>query len=395
MEKLLIKSERKIREVKLDFQRYLFKEINFNQRMISILGARGVGKTTLLLQIAKKSEFSNILYLALDDLFFNENTLYSLAEEFVLNGGELLLLDEVHKYPQWSRELKLIYDDFPNLKVIFTSSSILDIYKGESDLSRRAVSYNLKELSFREFLNFYHNFRFEKLSLDEIIKNHKEYAFEISKQIKPIKYLNEFYKIGAYPYYENNTADYYQKIMNIINLIMDVDIQGIEGISYEHIAKFKRLLYVLSTNVPFTPNISKLADKLQMHRNKLVHALQLLERAELIYTLIKTNKSVSILNKPDKIWLHNTNLNYLFSDNKPNTGNLRETFFIHHTHHNHIISLAEKGDFIINNKFTFEVGGKNKSKKQIANIPNSFVVRDNIEIGTMNIIPLWLFGLMY
>lgn len=395
MENLLIKSERKIREVNLDFQRYLFGEINFNQRMISILGARGVGKTTLLLQIAKKSEFSNILYLALDDLFFNDNTLYSLAEDFVLNGGELLLLDEVHKYPQWSRELKLIYDDFPNLKVIFTSSSILDIYKGESDLSRRAVSYNLKELSFREFLNFYHNVKFEKLSLDEIIKNHQEYAFEISKQIKPIKYVNEFYQVGAYPYYENDTVEYYQKILNIINLIMDVDIQGIEGLYYEHIAKFKRLLYVLSINAPFTPNITKLANSLQMHRNMLIQALQLLERAELIHTVFKTSKSISILNKPDKIWLHNTNLNFLLSDNKPDVGNLRETFFIHHTHINHRLSLPEMGDLIIDDKYTFEVGGKNKTKKQIANIPNSFVVRDNIEIGTMNIIPLWLFGFLY
>lgn len=395
MEKILIKSERKIREISLDFQRYLFEEINFKQRMISILGARGVGKTTLLLQIAKKSDLSNILYVALDDLFFTDNTLYSLAEDFNLQGGELLLLDEVHKYPQWSRELKLIYDDFPDLKIIFTSSSVLDIYKGESDLSRRAVSYNLKELSFREFLLFYHNIKIDKLSLNEIISKHKDYAYEISSRIKPIKYLNEFYKIGAYPYYKNDADEYYQKILNIINLIMDVDIQGVERLNYEHIAKFKRLLYVLSGNVPFTPNISKLAEKLKIHRNVLIQALQLLEKAELIHTLIKTTKSISILNKPDKIWLHNTNLIYLLSDNKPNIGNLRETFFIHHSKFNYRLSLPEKGDFIVEDKYTFEVGGKNKSKKQIANISDSFVVRDNIEVGTNNIIPLWLFGLLY
>lgn len=394
MEKLLVKSKQKINRVPDSFFRYLYQEINFSSRLIAVLGARGTGKTTLLLQIAKHSN-KDVLYVALDDLFFTQNTLYSLSEDFKLNGGELLLLDEVHKYPGWSREIKLIYDDFPELQVIFTSSSILDIYKGESDLSRRAVNYHLSEMSFREYLQFYHKISLSKLSLSDIISNNEKLSLEISSEIKPLKYLKEYIATGAYPYYSGYKDEYYQLITNTINLILDVDLQSIEGIEYANIAKFKRLLYILANNVPFTPNISKLAGKIDLHRNTLIQGLQLLEKAELIRTKRKQNKSISILSKPDKIWLHNTNLSFAISDNNPDTGNVRETFFLQHLQINHNVGLADKGDFVIDNNFIFEVGGQNKTKKQISGLENAYVVRDNIETGAKNIIPLWLFGLLY
>ena len=395
MEQLLIKSVYKIEKVSTKFKRYLFKEISEASRLIAIKGARGTGKTTLLLQIAKEYNDVNVLYVALDDLFFTKNSLYSLAEKFHLSGGKLLLLDEVHKYPNWSREIKLIYDDFDDLKVIFTSSSILDIYKGESDLSRRLVSYTLNELSFREFLFFHKQLELPVFSLDNILNNHSEISLELIKQFKPFNYFSEYLKYGSYPYYEGQEQEYYQKIVNTIHLILDIDLQSIENIDYSNIAKFKKLLFVIASNVPFIPNISKLSEKININRNTLVYALQLLEKSELIYTLYKKSKSISVLNKPDKIWLHNTNLNYAISGGLVNTGNIRETFFLQNFFHNHTISLPEKGDFLVDNKYLFEVGGQNKTQKQIKGIPNAYIIKDDVEIGVLNNIPLWLFGFMY
>ena len=394
MEKILIKSQRKVKYVSTKFHRYLFAKINTSNRLISLLGARGVGKTTILLQLAKQSN-KKVLYVALDDLFFTSNTLYELAEKFEQIGGQLLLLDEVHKYPNWSREIKLIYDDFDNLNVIFTSSSILDIYKGESDLSRRALSYKLKEMSFREFMILNEGIELPQYSLPEILKNHTSIALDISLKIKPLKYFKKYLEVGAYPYFNDDVEDYYQRVLNTINLILDIDIQSIEGVDYNNIAKIKKLLYVLATNVPYTPNISKLAEKLSLPRNTLIYALQILEKAELIHTLYKRNKSISVLSKPDKIWLHNTTLNYTISDNNIDLGNIRETFFIQHFSNLYTLSLPEKGDFYVDDKYTFEVGGKSKTQKQIQRVENAYIVKDDIESGVMNTIPIWLFGLLY
>ena len=396
MEGLLLKSGRKIDEISLKYTRYLYQRINTKNRLSAILGARGVGKTTLLLQLANelRSE-KQVLYVALDDLFFSNNSLYSLAEDFSKLGGDFLFLDEVHKYPNWSREIKLIYDDFEDLQVIFTSSSILDIYKGESDLSRRLIKYNLKEMSFREYLILNENIELPTLSLNEIITNHSKISLQLIQNFKPLKYYQDYIKLGAYPYLSDDTDLYYQQILNTINLILDIDLQSIEGIDYNNVAKIKHLLYILSTNVPFTPNISKLSERIGLNRNSLVQALQWLKKAELINSLSKTNKSISSLSKPDKIWLHNTTLSFVISSNKPNIGNIRETFFLQHLSVLHEVSLPTKGDFLIDNKFTFEIGGKNKNQKQIQNTDKAYIVKDNIESGVLNIIPLWLFGLIY
>ncbi len=395
MENLQIKSRKKVAAVPVDFHRYLFEKINFNHRLIALLGARGTGKTTLLLQIARQFPEKESLYVALDDLFFTDHNLYGLAAGFYKTGGELLLLDEVHKYPDWSREIKLIYDDFPELSVIFTSSSVLDIYKGESDLSRRAISYHLKEMSFREYLLFFKKITLPVFSLDAIIRGHTDISLNLTKQFKPLKYLKNYYQAGAYPYFSGDQEAYYQALRNTVNLILETDIQSVKGIEYANIAKLKRLLYVLAANVPFIPNISKLARQINLNRNLLVESLRLLEKAELISTCVKKGKSVSYLNKPDKIWLHNPNLHYAIAEEKINIGALRESFFFQHTSVNAKITLPDKGDFLLDNKYVFEVGGKNKSKMQIQGIKNAFLVKDDIDLGVGNIIPLWLFGLLY
>ncbi len=395
MEKLQIKSKKKVAAVPVAFHRYLFEKINFSHRLIALLGARGTGKTTLLLQIARQFPEKESLYVALDDLFFTDNNLYGLADGFYKTGGELLLLDEVHKYPDWSREIKLIYDDFPDLSVVFTSSSVLDIYKGESDLSRRAISYHLKELSFREYLMFFEKTALPVLSLNDIIHGHTDISLSLIKQFKPLKYLKNYYQVGAYPYFSGDKEAYYQALRNTVNLILETDIQSVKGIEYANIAKLKRLLYVLAANVPFIPNISKLARQINLNRNLLIESLRWLEKAELISTCVKKHKSVSYLNKPDKIWLHNPNLHYAIAEEKINIGALRESFFFQHASVNAKITLPDKGDFLLDNKYVFEVGGKNKSKFQIQGIKNAFLVKDDIDLGVNNIIPLWLFGLLY
>jgi uncharacterized protein len=395
MEKLVEKSARKINNVPVAFKRYLYHEINKSNRLIAIKGARGTGKTTLLLQLAKDYNSDEVLYVALDDLFFSENTLYSLAEKFAKIGGKIILIDEVHKYPNWSRELKLVYDDFTNLKVIFTSSSILEIYKGESDLSRRAVTYNLAELSFREYLLLYEKIELPVLNLQEILKNHQSISLDLVEQFTPFKHFSKYLKIGNYPYFENNEEEYYQKLRNTVNLILEVDLQTTENLDFHTLAKLKRLLFVISSNVPFTPNIQKISDTIQLNRNALVRALQLLDRASLIRMIYKQTRSISLLNKPDKIWMHNTNLMFAISGEHLEIGTIRETFFMQNLAHNHELSLPGQGDILVDNTYLFEIGGKNKSKKQIAQLENAFVVHDDIEVGFQNSIPLWLFGFLY
>ncbi len=395
MENLLRKSALKIANRPKKVKRYLFNKLNHQQKLIGIKGARGVGKTTLLLQIAHQFRKEKVLYVSLDDLFFTSNSLYALAERFNQLGGSLLLLDEVHKYPHWSREIKLIYDDFPNLRTIFTSSSILDIYKGESDLSRRAITYDLKQLSFREYLILFQDINFPTYSLHEIVENHQEIALNIVQEHKILKYFQEFLKVGAYPYYLGNTDEYYQQLIQTINLILEVDLPSIQNIDYSSVTKIKRLLYILSLSVPFTPNISKLSEKVELPRNTLVKVLHWLAKAHLIHIYYKEGRSISSLNKPDKIWLHNTNLSYALANKQPDMGSLRESFFLSRLADLHLISLPKQGDFWIDKKYIFEIGGKNKTQKQIKTLENAFVVKDMIEIGVLNQIPLWLFGFLY
>jgi predicted AAA+ superfamily ATPase len=389
-EKLLAKISNK--------ERYLINKIDWSNRLIGIKGARGSGKTTLLLQYLKFKlpEDSEPLYVALDNLYFLENTLIDLAEEFVLQGGTHLFLDEVHKYPNWSRELKLIYDQFPNLKTVFTSSSMLEIYKGESDLSRRAVTYYLKELSFREFIYFEKGIELQKVTLEKLLNNHKEIAREIKKQLPiPIKEFKNYLKFGSYPYFLENKENYEQKLIKTINLIIETDINAVENITYEDSLKIKKLLIAIAQSVPFTPNISKLSERLGINRSFLINAIKLLNRADLVMELFKPTKGIGAFTKPQKLYLNNTNLVYALGKKEAETGTLRETFFANQMKHLYEIHLAEKGDFLVDRKFTFEIGGKGKSIKQIRGLKNSYVVRDDMEVGSLNIIPLYLFGFLY
>ncbi len=396
MEELKFESQQKIATLSLDFQRYLVNDIDLNNKLIAVKGARGAGKTTLLLQIAKKNfDLEKTLYVSLDHIYFLDKKLYYLAKEFSDTGGIHLLLDEVHKYPNWSREIKLIYDNFPSLNVIFTSSSMLEIYRGESDLSRRAVTYNLKELSFREFISLDLGLELPKFSFEDILKNHNQIATNLLSQIKPLQLFGKYLKIGAYPYFKENEVDYNQKLLNTINLIIEIDVNAVEDLNYETLVKLKKLLIAIASSAPFTPNITKLSEKVGVSRNTLIQAIKILDRAGLVNELYKDASGIGVLTKPEKLFLNNTNLMYALAKENINIGNVRETFFLNQFKGLKEINLSVESDFIIDKKYTFEIGGKSKTKKQIAKLDNAFIAKDNIEIGFGKYIPVWLFGFMY
>ncbi len=396
MENLIFEFQAKLNQIPINIQRYLNRQLDLDNQLIAIKGARGAGKTTLLLQLAKLHlPMPTTLYVSLDHIYFLENKLYDLAKEFAQFGGTHLLLDEVHKYPNWSREIKLIYDNFPELKVIFTSSSMLEIYKSESDLSRRAITYHLKELSFREFLHFETKKELPVFSLAEILKNHNEIASQLLGEIKPLPLFEKYLRIGVYPYFMENESFYLQKLRNTINLIIEVDINAVEKLQYDTLLKLKKLLITVASSAPFTPNITKLSQKVGLSRNMLIRSLKILERAGLVSEMYRDTSGISVLTKPEKLYLNNTNLMYALAKENSNLGTIRETFFQNQFKGLHEINLSESADFIIDQVYTFEIGGKSKTSKQIVGLENAYVAKDGIEIGFANRIPIWLFGFMY
>ena len=367
-----------------------------NERLIGLKGSRGVGKTTLLLQFAKtKLQNKNYVYLSLDNPYFTENKLIGFVDDFVKNGGEYLLLDEVHHYNNWSLELKNIYDSYNELKVVYTGSSLLHLIKGRADLSRRTIIDTLYGLSLREYINFTENTNFKAYSLDEILKNHEKIAKNIIKEIKPILKYNEYLKIGYYPFFLENKENYPFKLAEIINQVLEADLPQFANINYSNINKLKQLLYAISESVPFQPNIEKLSSRIGISKNTLKNYLYYLNEALLIKMIYSEKKGVNKFSKPEKIYLHHPNLMFSMTGGNTDVGNLRETFFLNQLSLKNDVNYPKKGDFLINKRYTFEIGGRNKSFSQIADLKDSFLAIDNIEIGFRNQIPLWLFGFLY
>lgn len=395
MERLLQHYTRLLASTNLDKHRYLFHRIDWKNRLIGITGPRGTGKTTLLLQHIKKEKIeSTSLYVSLDNIYFTQNSLSDLADEFYLNGGTHLFLDEVHRYANWAIEIKNIYDSYPNLFIIFTGSSILEIYKAQADLSRRSVMYSLSGLSFREFLYFEDILDISPYSLEDILHNHTAIASEITTTIKVFPAFRNYLQYGFYPFYKEGTDAYYDKLNSIINVILENDLPAVVTLQHATILKIKKLLTHIATLVPYTPNINDLSGLIETDRKSLLSYLKYLERAGLLRQLHSNNRKLSELAKPEKLFLDNTNLLFSLSRNTQE-GTLRETFFAHQLSHSHELLCPDSGDFLVDDKYVFEVGGKGKTFKQIRNIKNSFIAYDNMEIGLGHKIPVWLFGLMY
>lgn len=380
----------------LEFIRNIISELPWAEQLLGIKGSRGVGKTTLLLQYIKMNYglSTEALYISLDDIIFSEWKLVDVVDDFVKKGGKHLFVDEVHKYANWSIELKNIYDYHKNLRVVFTGSSLLEILNSSADLSRRALVYNLQGLSFREYLELYHQLKFDSYSLEDILSK-QSISVNICSKIKPLAYFSNYLKHGYYPFYNNDEALYYKKVNSVINMILEVELPLLRRVEISKVIKIKQLLYIVSQSVPFKPNITSLSNKIGITRNTLVEYLRYLNEVNLLNTINKNSFGVSLLQKPDKIFLENTNLSYALGNKQADVGNIRETFFLNQLSYKHKVRYPEKGDFLVDETYLFEVGGKNKTNKQIKNIDNSFLAVDDLEVSMDNKIPLWLFGFLY
>ncbi len=387
----------RLNSINLNFKRYLYQQINWNNRLIAIIGARGIGKTTLLLQHIKENhnDFTEVMYISLDNLYFVKNKLSDYADEFVKLGGKYLYIDEVHKYPNWAIEIKNIYDNNPNLYIIITGSSALDIHKGKGDLSRRVVIYKMNGLSFREFISLKHNINFSTYSLEEITKNAISIAQEVNSKIKPIKLFQEYIKTGYYPFFIEPEDHYYERIEQAVSEILETDLTALEPIDFTAVYNIKKLLVIIAEIVPFKPNISKLSQQIGINRDTLVKYLHWLQRADLLLLLTSDTYGIAKMNKPEKVYLNNPNLIFALSESNANPGTIRETFFYNQMNVKHKITYPKKADFMVDNKYIFEIGGKSKTQKQIAGMKNAFIVADNIEYAYNNTIPVWMFGFLY
>ena len=398
MEDLFEKYQQKLGYTPTGFVRAAMSEINWSARLIGIKGARGIGKTTLLLQYIKldlSEELERTLYVSLDTIWFNTHTVADLAADFVKKGGKYLFLDEVHKYAGWAQELKNIYDDFPTLKVVFTGSSLLEILNARADLSRRAIIYNMQGFSFREYLSMETGIAFERLSLKRIVENHLQEATSINRQVKPFQYFDSYLKQGYYPFYLEQPELYQMRLGEVINMILEIELPLLRGVELAYIPKVKQLLVIIAESVPFVPNVSKLSEKIGINRATLLSYLHYLDEIGLTRNLFKETKGISRLQKPSKIYLENTNLIFALAAANANVGNSRETFFANQLAHHHQLSYTDQSDFLVDNTYVFEIGGKSKTNRQIRELANAFVVADGIEYGFKNTIPLWLFGFIY
>lgn len=388
--------ENLLRSVKNDFRRYLHEQINWNQRMIGIKGPRGAGKTTLLLQYLKYDRGlpAGALYVTADHTWFYNHTLLETANDWYHQGGKILIIDEVHKYKNWSVELKNIYDGLPDMQIIFSASSALDIYRGEADLSRRVVSYELAGLSFREFLQFTDYAEFEKVNMSDIIQNHRDISRMVNDKLRPLPVFSKYLKFGYLPIFIEGEDTYLLKLNQIINAIIESDLAYIAAYNSGIAKKVKRLLGVIAESVPFKPNIAALARKLDLSRDSVYQYIYQLKDARLLNTLSSAGKGVPTLQKPDKIYLENTNLAYALRE-KPDIGNIRETFVFNQLINAGVsVNLPKQGDFVFND-YTVEVGGKGKNTSQVKHLNKFLIASDDIETGAGNKVPLWLFGFLY
>jgi uncharacterized protein len=385
-----------LHSVKDNFRRYLHQQIDWKQRMIAIKGPRGAGKTTLMLQRLKYDLGlpSDALYITADHTWFYTHTLFETANNWYRQGGKMLFIDEVHKYPKWSVELKNIYDGLPEMKVVFTASSALDIYRGEADLSRRVIHYSLAGLSFREYLLMRNELVYKSISFDSLVSDHRDICRIITQDFRPLPAFQQYLKSGYLPVFLEGEGSYLMKLNQIINTTVESDLSSVSPYNAGTAVKIKKLLGVIAESSPFKPNISAIARKLDLSRDSVYHYMQELKNAKLLNTLNSAGRGVSTLQKPEKIYLENTNLSFALKEN-PEIGNIRETFVLNQLlNSGQQVSAPKEGDFETNG-WTIEVGGRNKNASQVKHLEKYLVASDDTETGSAGKIPIWLFGFLY
>lgn len=392
MESLFATSQLLISRVDTTYVRDKHNEIDWNSRLVAILGARGTGKTTMILQhIRLHNITSQALYVMADDFYFTSHRLEELANKFMLLGGKYLYIDEIHKYKGWSTEIKNIYDKMPDLHVVYSGSSILDLEKGGADLSRRKLEYIMPGLSFREYLNISQGWNLPRYTLEEILAGKVDFPY---KEARPLQLFASYLREGYYPFFKE--GNYTMRLNGIIKQVVEDEVPKFADMEIASVQKLKKLLYILAQNVPFKPNYAKLERDLGISRNTLPKYMQYLEKAGLIGVLREKVQGIKLLEKIEKIYLNNPNEAYILSDETPNIGTLRETIFFAWLRVEHLVSSSPVSDFEVDG-LTFEIGGKNKGKKQLATLPSdkAYVVKDDTEYVFQNFIPLWMFGFVY
>ena len=379
----------------LEFKRYMHDAFDMQDRLIGIIGPRGVGKTTFILQYLRELDvpIEKKLYFNADHFYVASSSLFEIAEEFHKQGGEVLAIDEIHKYAEFQRELKSIYDSF-DLKVIFSGSSALTLENAKYDLSRRAVLYRVQGLSFREFIAFETGKELPRYTLEEILSDHTRIAYGIKEEIKPFEFFSNYLRYGYYPFYKENIRHYALKLNEIVNTVLESDLPMVFNIEARKIFKLKKLLAMLCQSKPYELNITKLSQRIELNRVTLYHYLDYLEKGSLIQTVGPLSKGDRIFTKPEKLYMHNTNLTYSYCDSGE-IGTIREQFFVNQLSFGHSVHYVKHGDFLVDQTATFEIGGKHKGFGQIREEENAFVAADDIEVGFGNKIPLWLFGFLY
>lgn len=398
MEKIRLRSNQKLELISLDYQRDELHKFDWSLRLMGIKGARGIGKTTLLLQHLRQTHgFSEkAIYASLDDIYFTENRLIDFAEDFYRNGGLFLYLDEVHKYPDWAIEVKNIYDTYPDLQVIFTGSSMLEIQKSNADLSRRAIIFPLQGLSFRQFLDLKYQIKTPVLTLEDILENANEAIAFFDRGFKPYPLFKEYLQKGYYPFFKEEEKFYFDRLEGAVRAVIETDFPLLHNIDIRNIRRIYQLLFVISTSPPFTPNIKKLAERAGLSRNTLLQYIYHLEQADILMLLQSPRKGITLLQKPEKIFLENTNLLYAFAPTGLDIGMVRETFVLNQLKAVHRIYYPEKaGDVFVDEQYVFEIGGKSKKQGRSANTEQHFIIADDWDFKVGNKIPIWLLGLLY
>lgn len=398
LENLRKLEKRIMKELTTEYKRYLLKKIDFHSQMIGVVGARGVGKTTLLLQHLKKlksvHEPHKSLYFSYDYPTNIDIKLIELAETFAKLGGEYLLIDEIHKYENFALDLKAIYDFYPNLKVIFTGSCATSIYNSQADLSRRVVLYSMNGLSYREFLEMKLGINLPSFTLEEILESHIKITDTISEHFLPLEHMEEYLACGYYPFYFKDKNQYLGQLNAVINQTIDIDLVSLGLVKSSFTNKLKKLLFIISESNPFELNITKVAANIEVSRNTLYAYLHHLDRGGLLNIVGSSKKGITKLSKPEKLYLNNTNMFYTFAT-QTKIGTLRETYFVSQLKSMHAVEVSARGDFVVDGKYTFEIGGESKAFKQIKDVPDSFLVIDTDSTENKYKIPLWLFGFLY
>jgi predicted AAA+ superfamily ATPase len=387
-----------ISQINTGIVREMMHSVNWEKQLVAIRGSRGVGKTTLIRQYIKQNygiSAGEALYCVMDSMYFANHTLLELAEQFHLMGGTHLFLDEVHRYPTWSREIKEIIDLYPNMKITFTGSSLIQILNADADLSRRVLSYTMEGLSFREYLQFYKGIHIPVYSLEDILTNYDDICAETNKLCHPQPLFEEYLRVGYFPFYDGDEEEYYSRIENVIDFIVGQELPQFCGVDAANTRKVKALIQFLADSVPYELNIAKLSARLELNKNTVLSYINSLGRAELLLLLYSDSKTITRLQKPDKIYLHDPNMFYALGYGEK-IGTIRECFLINQLSVKHTVEYGkEQGDFIIDGNITIEVGGPDKTFEQVADIPNSYIFADRIELPVGKKLPLWMAGLVY